>query len=57
MSVFSQILIKDTPYLDREGEVCGVFCEFKFWISFVPVDAVLYTILCYIGTSYTGTQL
>ena len=28
-SFISKVLTTDTPYLSREGELWGVFCEFK----------------------------
>ena len=49
--------IKFNHSLAREGEVWGVFYEFNLWLSFLPVDAVLYGIKCYIGWCYSGAWL
>ena len=42
---FFQILISDTPYITKEGEIWHVFCEFKVWFKFCCYH-------CYLGCLY-----
>ena len=32
LSIFAKILTMGTPYLAREGELWGAFCEYKLWL-------------------------
>ena len=40
-----QILILDTPYITKEGEIWHVFCDFKVWFKFCCYH-------CYLGCLY-----
>ena len=48
---FTQNIINDTQQLTREGEIWGVFCEFKLWLIFYLSHC---TAVCVINLSYHG---